>query len=86
MSLVDGVDVGGGVPPGDAADAAVLAECRRAELSARRVEGELITALVAVEAGRVYLNRPGIRGGFNSWKRGWSHGFTGQADHASVHG
>ncbi len=58
MSVVDDVDVGGGVgggvPPGDG-DAAVLAECRRAELSARRVEGELITALVEVEAGRVYL-------------------------------
>ncbi len=54
MSLVDDVGVGGGVPPGDG-DAAVLAECRRAELSVRRVEGELITALLEVERARVYL-------------------------------
>ncbi len=53
MSVVD-VDVGGGVPPGDG-DAAVLAECRRAEVAARRAEGELITALLEVERARVYL-------------------------------
>ncbi len=33
-----------------------------------------------------YLKRPGIRGGSISWKRGLSHGFTRQADYASVHG
>ncbi len=54
MSLVDDVDVGDAVPVGGD-DAAVLAECRRAELSARRVEGELITALLEVERARVYL-------------------------------
>ena len=32
------------------------------------------------------LKRPGIRGGSISWKRGLSHGFTRQADYASVHG
>ena len=54
MSVVDDVDVGDAVPVGGD-DAAVLAECRRAELGVRRAEGELIIALLAVEAGRVYL-------------------------------
>jgi hypothetical protein len=50
VSVVDDVDVGGGSPPGD-----VTAWCRSVELERRRVEGELITALIAVEEAKAYL-------------------------------
>jgi hypothetical protein len=46
MSLADDVDVG---------DEAVLARCRSVELTARRVEGELITELMEIERRRAYL-------------------------------
>jgi hypothetical protein len=49
MPLAD-VDVGGDGPPAD-----VTALCRSVELERRRVEGELISALIAVEEAKAYL-------------------------------